>query len=183
MPSQASRFPKGFTLIELVFTVAIMATLCAISLPALGNLMQTSQSRAAYNSLLSALNLARSGAVTRQSEVVVCPSVDQTHCDDNIWWQHGWIVFQDLDRDGVRDANEPILAVAQTQPGMAIASSSGREHITYRSDGSATGTNLTITFCDRRGPAHASTRVVNNGGRPRQGTPTAAQAAAACAGL
>ena len=174
---------RGVTLIELVFTAAIVATLCAISLPALGSLVQGSRSRAANNTLITALNLARSSAVTRGSEIVLCPSADQKHCDDSIWWQQGWIVFQDLDRNGTRSVDEPILHIVEPQPGMAIASSIGRDHVTYRIDGSATGTNLTFTLCDRRGSAHASTIVVSNSGRPRQGTATKAQAAAACAGL
>jgi type IV fimbrial biogenesis protein FimT len=183
MRRQPSGKCSGFTLIEFIFATAIVATLCAISLPALGSLMQSGQSRAAHNTLITALNFARSSAVSRSSEIVLCPSADQNHCDDGIWWQHGWIVFQDLDRNGTRNGDEPILNRTPPQPGMAIASSIGRDHVTYRIDGSATGTNLTFTLCDRRGASHASTIVVSNSGRPRQGTATKAQAAAACAGL
>ncbi len=183
MRRQPSRNFRGFTLIEFIFTTAIVATLCAISLPALGSLVLGNRSRAANNTLVTALNLARSSAVSRSSEMVLCPSADQQHCDDGIWWQQGWIVFQDLDRNGTRSSDEPILSVVAPQSGMAIASSIGRDHVTYRIDGSATGTNLTFTLCDRRGSAHASTIVVSNSGRPRQGTATKAQAAAACAGL
>jgi type IV fimbrial biogenesis protein FimT len=184
MPSQPAGKNRGFTLVELIFVIAIAAILCAISLPALGNLMQSSQSRSAHNQLITALNLARSTAVARGGEVVLCPSTDQQNCDEkSLWWQHGWIAFQDLDRNGKRNGNESVLAVAQPQPGVAIASSTGREHVTYRVDGSATGTNLTFTLCDRRGTAYAGTIVVSNSGRPRQGPATKAQATAACAGL
>jgi type IV fimbrial biogenesis protein FimT len=152
-------------------------------MPALGGLVRSSQSHGAHNTLITALNLARSSAVSRGGEIVMCPSADLQRCDEGIWWQHGWIVFQDLDRNGSRSGDEPLINVTQAQPGMAIVTSSGREHVTYRNDGSATGTNLTFTLCDRRGSAAASTIVVSNSGRPRLGTPTKAQAAAACAGL
>ena len=177
MCRQPSANFHGFTLIEFIFSTAILATLCAVSLPALGSLTQSSRSRAANNSLITALNLARSSAVSRGSEFVLCPSADQNHCDDGIWWQQGWIVFQDLDRNGTRNGDEPILNVIQAQPGMAIASSIGRDHVTYRIDGSATGTNLTFTVCDHRGSTHASTIVVSNSGRPRQGISTLAHRA------
>ena len=183
MRRQPSENFHGFTLIEFIFATAILATLCAISLPALGSLTQNSRSHTANNNLITALNLARSSAVSRGGEIVLCPSADQNHCDDGIWWQHGWIVFQDLDRNGSRNGDEPIINVTPAQAGIAIASSSGREHVTYRTDGSSTGTNLTFTLCDHRGSAHASTIVVSNSGRARQGTATAAQTAAACAGL
>ncbi|MDR3386050.1 MAG: GspH/FimT family pseudopilin [Rudaea sp.] len=183
MRNQPAGKQRGFTLVELLFATAIIATLCAISLPALGSLMQGGQSRSMHNQLLTMLNLARSSAVARGGEVVLCPSADQNHCDNGLWWQHGWIVFLDLDRNGRRDSGEPILATAPAQPGVAVASSSGREHVTYRFDGSATGTNLTFTLCDRRGSAYASTIVVSNSGRPRQGLATPTQAATACARL
>ena len=183
MRRQPSKRVHGFTLIEFIFATAILATLCAVSLPALGSLTQSSRSRAANNTLITALNLARSGAVSRGGEIVLCPSADQNHCDDGIWWQHGWIVFQDLDRNGRRNGDEPIINITPAQPGIAIASSSGREHVTYRIDGSSAGTNLTFTLCDHRGSTYASTIVVSNSGRARQGTATTAQATTACAGL
>lgn len=188
MHQQPSQDPRpancrGVTLIELIFTLAIAAILGAISLPALGGLMQSSQSRSTQNVLATALNLARSAAVNRQGVVVACPSADQVHCDKSLWWQHGWIIFSDSDLDGKRGNDEPLLGITQAQPGMAIASSAGRMHVTYRNDGSATGTNLTFTFCDRRGATHAGALVVNNAGRVRQGKPSAAQAAFACSGL
>jgi type IV fimbrial biogenesis protein FimT len=174
---------RGFTLVELMFTIAIAAVLCAISLPSFSNVLSSSKSRNANNTLITSLNLARSTAVSRQGDMVMCPSSDANHCDSTIWWQYGWIVFQDLNRNSKRDAGEPLLTVSQLQTGIAIATTAGREHVTYRSEGTSAGTNLTFTLCDRRGPKYASTVVVSNPGRPRTGPATAAQAAAACAGL
>ncbi len=174
---------RGFTLIELVFTIAIVATLCTISLPALGGLMQGEQSRSAHNALVTALNLARSTAATRQNFVSICPSHDGKACDNAIWWQQGWIVFADSNRDGARSEDEALIQVGQLRNGVAIASTAGRRHVTYRGDGTSAGTNLTFTICDRRGTQQASTVVVSNTGRVRSGKATASQAAAACAGL
>lgn len=174
---------RGFTLVELIFTIAIAAILCAVAMPSMGRLMQSSRACSAHNALAAALNLARSEAVFRQSDVVVCPSSDQRHCDNSILWQHGWIVFQDSDGDTARDADEALLSVAQAQTGVAIASSRGRRHVTYRYDGSATGSNLTLTFCARRGSTDGRTIVINNAGRIREGKASPNQIAAACAAL
>lgn len=173
----------GVTLIELIFTVAILATLMSISLPALGNLLQSAQARGARGSLLTSLSLARMNAVSRYKNVAVCPSADHAQCDDSLWWQNGWIVFEDADRDGRRSDKETLIEVVQAQSGTAIASTVGRKYVSFRSDGSATGTNVTYTICDKRGVAQATMLVINNGGRVRQGVPTTAQATTACAGL
>ncbi|MBS0556761.1 MAG: GspH/FimT family pseudopilin [Proteobacteria bacterium] len=174
---------RGITLIELIFTIAIACVLCAVSLPALGGLLRSGQSRSAHNALVAALNLARSTAAARQGDVSICPSRDGATCDNAIWWQHGWIVFADANHDGARDAGEELIHVDPVQTGIAIASSAGRRHVVYRGDGSSAGSNLTITFCDDRGAASADTVVISNSGRIRSGKATPAQAAAACAGL
>ena len=183
MRQPSAKNVRGITLIELIFTMTIVSVLCAVSLPALGSLLQSGRSRSAHNALVAALNLARSSAASRQVEVSVCPSRDGATCDNAIWWQNGWIVFVDANRDGVRSAGEAIIQVGQMHDGMAIASTAGRRHVTYRGDGTSAGSNLTFTFCDGRGPASADTVVISNAGRIRSGKSTATQAAAACAGL
>lgn len=183
MRQPSSKPIHGITLIELIFTIASGSILCAVSLPALGSLIRSGQSRSAHNALVAALNLARSTAASRQSDISICPSRDGATCDSAIWWQNGWIVFADANHDGVRSDGEAIIQVGQMHDGMAIASTAGRRHVTYRGDGTSAGTNLTFTFCDRRGPASADTVVISNTGRIRSGKATPAQAAAACAGL
>ena len=174
---------RGFTLIELMITLAVVATLCTISMPSLAALLSSSHARSAQNTLVTAINLARIAAVTRQSEVILCPSSDLDRCDASLWWQHGWIVFEDLNHDGQHQPNEPIINVTQAQKQMAIATTVGRDHVTYRPDGSASGTNVTFTLCDRRGAKFANTVIINNAGRARHAPATPTEGAAACAGL
>jgi len=174
---------RGYTLIELMITVAVLATLCTISMPSLASLLSSTRARSTQNTLVTALNLARMAAVSRQSEITLCPSSDQNRCDTGLWWQHGWIVFEDLNHDGQHQSDEPVLNITQTQTQMAIATTVGREHVTYRPDGSASGTNVTFTLCDRRGAKSATSVVINNAGRARHAPATPAEAAAACAGL
>ena len=183
MKNQTRKKQSGFTLVELMICIAVAAILCAVSFPALGGLAHSSQSRAAQDAMLATLNLARNTAVTRQREIVVCPSSDHVTCDNDIWWQNGWIAFEDTNHDGDHDANEPLLQTSQSLTGMAIATSTDRKRLTYRADGATPGSNLTFTFCDLRGPNNATTIVVGNAGRPRQGAASREEADLACAAI
>jgi type IV fimbrial biogenesis protein FimT len=166
-----------------MFTVAVLATLLTISLPALGSLVQGAQARSGLGSLATSLALARTNAIARNAQVAVCPSANQSGCTHDIWWQHGWIVFVDTNRNGIHDADEPVLEVVGAQAGIAISTTAGRVYASFRGDGGSPGTNLTFTLCDRRGATKAAMLVINNGGRVRTGVPTTAQSAATCAAL
>ena len=175
MNFQTRKTHAGFSIVESMMTIAIAAILCAVSLPALGGLVHTTQSRVAREAMFTSLNLARNTAVSRQGEIVICASNDGEHCSGGQWWQGGWIVFQDANHDGKSDANEAIIQAVQAQPGVTVLTSADRTHITYRSDGTSPGTNATITFCDAKRHRSAGTIIVSNAGRARQGNATAEQ--------
>ena len=162
---------RGFTLIELMMVLAIVAVLLMLAVPAFGKLIGSTHGNAARSQLETALNQARIAAVSRGSHVIACPSSGASRCDRSTQWQHGWLVFADPDRDGQRSDDEPVIAVTQAQPaGVAILSTAGRLKVDYRPDGSAWGSNLTLTLCARAtGTAGASTVVVNQIGRVRRG--------------
>lgn len=183
MPTLRRRY-TGVTLIELLIVISIIAVLATIATPTLGNFRQAGASRSARSALAVAINQARISAATHRKTVVVCPSADQSSCDRSTRWQDGWLVYFDDNRDNQHDDNETVIAASQAQArGLAMLSSSGRYRIRYQADGTSDGSNLTITVCDRRGPAEARSLVINNSGRLRSGTPTAAQAGAACAAI
>lgn len=183
MKNQTRKTQAGFTLVELMVCIAVAIILCAVSVPALGGLTHSSQSRAAQDALLATLNLARGTAVTRQHDIVVCPSSDHLTCDNDIWWQNGWIAFEDTNHDGDHDPGEALLQTAQSMNGIAIATSADRKRLIYRADGATPGSNLTFTFCDARGSSSAATIVVGNAGRPRQGTANTQEADLACSAI
>ncbi len=82
---------RGFTLLELLITVAVAAVLAAIAVPSFRTVMQNSARDAALNSLSNALNYARNAALRSDAPVSVCPKVATSDaCGSD--WNNGWIV-------------------------------------------------------------------------------------------
>ena len=177
-----ARHPLGFTLIELMMTIAIATILLTLGLPSIGSMVSSSESRAARQQLWTALNVARAGAVTDNRRHVVCPSIDQVNCSGGLRWDKGWIVFVDNNENGRRDGSDAVISVGNpARQGVVIASTVGRDQVGFRTDGSSAGSNATFTICDRRGVSTATSLVVSNPGRVRSGTPTSTAAEQTCA--
>ncbi|WP_345778718.1 GspH/FimT family pseudopilin [Stenotrophomonas sp. Y6] len=81
----------GFTLIELMVTVAVLAIIAAIAVPAMQGLVAANRLSAASTELVTALQLARSEAIRRNAAVTVCGSDNGTSCASTTDWSR-WIV-------------------------------------------------------------------------------------------
>ena len=172
---------QGFSLIEMMMAVAVIAILLGSALPNWRATTVATHMRLAKDALLDSVTRARNLAVMRNHEVGVCPSIDSHTCTGGLEWQGGWIVFDDHDRDGAPNGDEDLISVAAPTPGLVVLATVGRPRLTFRPDGSSAGSNVTITLCDERGVAQARSVVVSNVGRPRMGAPSVDQAEAACA--
>jgi type IV fimbrial biogenesis protein FimT len=128
---------RGFTVIELLATVTIAATLAAVAAPAMRGMVATARLKSHNSSLQESLMLARTEAIKRNARVVVCKSADQATCTDSGDWQQGWIVFVDNDDSATVTAGEAILHKVQPLAGSFILKSSGNvtEYVSYSSTG------------------------------------------------
>lgn len=86
---------KGFTLIELMITLAVAAIALVVAIPSFNQTMRNNSSSALGSELASALNFARSEAVKRAKRVSICASNDGATCLAANNWEKGWLVFID----------------------------------------------------------------------------------------
>ena len=159
---------SGFTVLEMLLVLAITAILLILGIPALQSYEMRQRMSAAINLLHTQLVLARNEAIRFNTQVVACPGGMKSGCTEAADWSDGWIVFGDLNGDRRYQGTEGMLRVEPGLEQVVIRSSSGRTNLRFYPNGSAPGSNSSITFCDARGPAYARKLVISNTGRIRR---------------
>ena len=156
---------RGISLIELMLALAVSSTLAAVGAPAMGSLLARTHQQAAGDVLQDSLMQARELAITRDIQVIVCPTTDGVRCSDDDLWQRGWMVAADANDDRQPDAT---LAKFDPMPRtMRIVSSQGRPRVLFQPDGSAGGSNAQLTICSATDAREGRAIIVSNSGRIR----------------
>jgi type IV fimbrial biogenesis protein FimT len=88
---------RGFTLIELMVSIALVAILMMVVAPSLTTFQRNAELTSFSNTLLASINAARGEAMKRGRYAMVVP-IDGTN------WSSGWIVFVDMDRSQAYEA-------------------------------------------------------------------------------
>ncbi len=114
---------RGFSLIELMVTIAVLAILLSIGLPSFRSSLQSNRLATASNELIASLNLARSEAIRNTRGGAICPSTSGTECDGADWGD-GWIIWADENEDGAFDSGEEILRVKQASNRLTFGGNS-----------------------------------------------------------
>lgn len=131
------RYRGGFTLVELIVAMVVAGILLAIAVPSFQSVIRNNQLSTQANEFISAINLARSEAVTRGIRVAVCKSANGTSCATSGDWAQGWIVFADPDNNAnVNDASE-IIRVREKLDGQMtlVGTSSVASYVSFLSNG------------------------------------------------
>ena len=155
----------GFTLIELMATLAIVAVILALGAPSLSDALQRQRVSTTLHLLSADMAMARNTAVMRHSHVIVCPRKATGNCAPDQEWGQGWMVFNDPDGNRQPDAETDILRVTDAPGGALLLLPSSRPLLRYQADGRAANSNLTVYVCDDK--RYAGKVIVNNLGRVR----------------
>ncbi len=149
---------NGFTLLELMTTLAVVAIVVTVGVPSMTSLVRDNRIVAYTNDFISTVRTARIEAINNVVQVTVCKSTDQATCNVDAAWHDGWIVFVDNDGDEVRDLGGTpetlIRAHAALEGANTFQSAAFDDWIAFRPDGLAlgsTGNAGTFSLCNAYG--------------------------------
>ena len=171
----SSRACRGFSLTELMVTLAVMSTLLTLAVAGWTSVANSMKLTALSNTFLSQLHTARSEAIKRNARVAMCKSPDGVLCVSTGGWEQGFLVCHDGNNNGVRDAQETIVyRIAALPRGFRLSGNMNvAKYVSFAGDG---GTHLmsgafqagTLTLCrESFSPSEAREIVINSVGRPR----------------
>ena len=131
----------GFTLLELMVTLAIAAILLTIALPSFQESLRSNRVATTANEALASLALARSEAIRNTRGAGVCASADGSNCGAD--WNSGWLVWSDANSNSAVDAGEAIVRYSQGKASVTV-----------------TGTTSALAF-DSRGRSRTGAQAIN----------------------
>lgn len=161
----------GFTLVEVLFTVAVLGILVMMAMPTFGEWLQSQQLRAAAEASVNGLQVARAEAIRRNLPVQITFGVPQT----------GWAVTEQPPgaawvQGRQHEEGSPNAQMAATPAGATTVTFTPLGGVTVNKDASAILTRLDITNpsggpCQPAGAMRCLRVVISAGGTVRMCDP------------
>lgn len=127
---------RGFTLLEMMVTVAIVGILTSLALPSLQRFLTARGVVGQADELASSLRLARSSALRLNAPVTICasstPNAAAPACSTSAAWKSGWLVFVDRAANGTYDSTVDSLIRAQTPVSAVSDITEANNTVSYR---------------------------------------------------
>lgn len=147
-PSTSRRRMSGFTLIELITAITIMAVLAGLAAPSFSSFIANQRIRNTSFDLMAALMLARSEAVTRNGNVSFAKAGEE--------WSGGWTVKVD-------DVDDTEILIQAALSNLSITDSAGLSAVTYGKDGRANTGATSFTIAPSSDMSGVSSRCITIG--------------------
>ncbi|HEX5339303.1 MAG TPA: GspH/FimT family pseudopilin [Gammaproteobacteria bacterium] len=162
------RIERGFTLMELLVTLAVAGVLMTIAVPNFRTLIQNSRLTTEINTMVGTLTVARSKAVELGGNTVVsvCPGTVSTSgtvtCGGSSTWANGWVVYSaTYSSSGCTTGTKTAIRAYPALPAGNTLTAGSTASITFLSSGLLCGAAaaMDFIFCDSRLASYG--RVVN----------------------
>lgn len=157
---------RGYTLLELLVTLAVAVLLLTVGLPTLSQHIEKNRLEAATDEFLSAINSARTHAVMHNSRITLRAKGA---------WHQGWEIFFDDNHNGTREPGEELITTHSGTQSLIITGNRWvANYISFigtgegrRASGDGGGALLLgrLTLCAPQGRGYQL--VLSRGGRTR----------------
>jgi len=150
----------GFSLIQLLVGVVLIAITAQIAVPGFAQLMEAQRREDAARQVASGIRSARTEAILR-NQVVLVHAID----DD---WSRGWRIIVDLNGKGVGDENNPVLIERAYAGKVPIAGNfRGNSYVRFNGLGVPLNSNGTLHVCEAKQPISRYQVILAATGRVR----------------
>ena len=168
MPSVAHRHNHhGFTLIELMVTLAVIAIILAIAVPNMRTLIQNGRLSTQSNDFISDITFARSEAIKRGNNVVICPATVATACSGGSNWENGRLIFVDANNDSAWGVGDIPLRFRESLGGANTQRAAGGLLTFDRRGLLVAGSPTSFRLCDERLVAYGRVITLTTTGQVR----------------
>lgn len=159
----------GFTIVELIISIAVLGIITAIAMPSLNQLLVSMRVDNEISQIHRLVLSARNAAVSMENNVTLCPLNNVNTCANN--WGSELSVFIDLDNDNIYEpANNEVLL--KTKPAIKnndTLTYAGFSRITFAPTGQlAAALSSTFIYCPQGFSNSGRSVLISASGRPSQ---------------
>ncbi len=159
---------SGFTLLETLIVLAIVAILLMLTTPSFYAYSAQAESKAVIQKFAGLLRMARNNAINHQRLTLLCPSKNGLTCSDD--WQEGVLIFEDSNSDKQVNNQEAVVYFQSSFITKGtIHWTALHKHISFSGQGLSGSTAGSLVYCpDQQNPNYANALIVSFSGKIRR---------------